>query len=226
MLTLSKPPPGPDRIARESDLLAEVSRLLRAGRADEAVEVIGLSYLPSPRVANALAVCHLRLGNTARALRLLRHIATDGAAFRPDVPVVFKTNLAAALLVAGDVTGCLRTLDEIVDEDTPAVRRLRAAAARAVPRTAWGRWLRRHGIGPSRPPEFDGPVGELSEGAGAPVWRDGPPIALPEATADGVTVRPSGRLAAAAVFPSSSGTVGRTAEMLPGSRSTITCRSV
>lgn len=162
MLTRSKPPPRSDRTASETEFLVEVDRLLRDGRAEEAVKAIGLSYLPRPRLANALAVCHLRLGNTARALNLLRHIATDDAALHPDVPTVFKTNLATALLVAGDVDGCLRTLDEIGDEDRPSVRRLRAAADRAVPRTAWGRCLRWLGLWPIRPPAIDGPVGELS----------------------------------------------------------------
>jgi hypothetical protein len=172
MLTLSKPPPRPER-APEAELLAEVDRLLRAGRADEAVKKIGLSYLPCPRVANALAVCHLRLGNSARALHLLRHIATDGAALRPDVPTVFKTNLATALLIAGDVDGCLRTLDEIGHKDCPSVRRLRAAAARAVPRTAWGQCLRRLGLRSARRPGLDGPVGELSEELRTPAGHRG-----------------------------------------------------
>lgn len=174
MLTLSKPPPEkgrtlapqghPDWPVRATDLLAEVDRLLRAGREREAVCAIGLSYLPCPWTANALAVCHLRLGDIARAEHILRHIALDGTGrTRPDVPTVFKTNLATALLISGDTAGCLRTLDEIGDDDDPAVRRLRAAAARwAPPLTAWARFARRLGIRPARPPVPDGPVGELS----------------------------------------------------------------
>lgn len=173
MLTLSKPPPRPDRTCPETELLTEVDRLLRAGRAGEAVEAIGLSYLPWPRTANALAVCHLRLKNTARALNLLRHIATDGAGLRPDAPTVFKTNLATALLVAGDVDGCLRTLNEIGDERRPSVRRLRAAVARAVSRTAWGRCLRRLGVRAPRSPVIDGPLGELWAEPQMPDGRDG-----------------------------------------------------
>lgn len=175
MLTLSKPPPRAGRSAPDAELLAEVGRLLHADRPGEAVEAIGLSYLPCPRIANALAVCHLRLGNTVRALRLLRHIATDGAALRPDVPTVFKTNLATALLVARDVTGCLRALDEIGHEECLSVRRLRDAAARAVPRTAWERSLRRLGVWSPRRPMIEGPVGELSEESRIPADRNGRP---------------------------------------------------
>lgn len=179
MLTLSKPPPRSHRNERVSDLLAVVGRLLLAGRAGEAVEAIGLSYLPCPQTANALAVCHLRLGNTARALRLLRHIATDGAALRPDVPTMFKTNLATALLVAGDTAGCLRTLDEIGEEDHPTVLRLRAAVA-VAPRPVWGRCLRWVGIAPSRPLVLDGPIGELTEENGVLGGRAGAPSGTAE----------------------------------------------
>lgn len=176
MLKLSKPPPRaprtapparPDWPAPDAALLAEVDRLLWAGRAREAVEAVGLSYLSSPLTANALAVCYLRLGNTARALRLLRHIATDDAGrLRPDVPTVFKTNLATALVAAGDVAGCLGVLDEIGDEGRPAVRRLRAAAAEwAASPAVWKRCLRRLGVRPARGPAIWEPVGELWAGA-------------------------------------------------------------
>ena len=173
MLTLSKPPPRESRRpppvrsdspVRNAALLAKVDFLLRAGRAREAVDAVGLAYLLCPWMANALAVCHLRTGNTVRALRLLRHIATDDTGrHRPDVPTVFKTNLAAALFIAGDEDGFLRTLDEIGDESHPAVRRLRAAVARwtASP-PAWERLLRGFGIRPDRVSVLDGPVGELT----------------------------------------------------------------
>jgi hypothetical protein len=127
------------------------------------VDATGLSYLPCPWTANALAVCYLRLGNTVRALRLLRHIAADDAGrLRPDVPMVFKTNLATARLAAGDATGCVGILDEIGDDDHPAVRRLRTAVAEwAASLTAWDRCLRRFGVRPTRSPVLAVPVGEL-----------------------------------------------------------------
>ncbi len=172
MLTLSKPPPReagrtpqarPGWPARSAGLLTEVDRLLRAGRTRAAVDVIGDSYLSCPWTANALAVCHLRLGNTARALRLLRHIATDDAGrLRQNVPSVFRTNLAAALMAAGDVTGGLGILDEIGNEDSATVHRLRAAASEwAASLTPWERCLRWLGVRPERAPAIDAPVGEL-----------------------------------------------------------------
>lgn len=175
MLTLSKPPPVEIRppvamteTARRSgsvEVLAEVDRLLQAGRPQEAVDAIGDAYLACPWTANALAVCHLRLGNTARAVRHLRYIATDHASarLRDDVPVVFRTNLATALLADGDVEGFLGTLDQLAGVDHPYVQRLRAAAVRweqsltVCEKLFWNVCrvvLRR--------PRLDPPIGELS----------------------------------------------------------------
>jgi hypothetical protein len=174
MLSLSKPPPGESLSPavtvgsgwppRSAELLANVDRLLRAGRPREAVDAIGDSYLPCPWTANALAVCHLRLGNSARAVRLLRYIAADHTSheLRADVPLVFKTNLATALLADGNVEGFLSTLDEIGEEDHPSVRRLRGVAAGWKDSlSAWQTfWWNTAGLVP-RAPALGFPPGEL-----------------------------------------------------------------
>lgn len=207
MLTLSKPPPvelrtpaftvGPDWPPRSTDLLAKVDRLLRDGRPREAADVIGDAYLSCPWTANALAVCHLRLGNTARAVRLLRYIATDHASseLRADVPMVFKTNLATALLADGDAGGFLSTLDRLGGDDHPSGQRLRATAARwKESLTAWQKfWWNVGGFTP-RPPRLDSPLGELwapPAGDQAPTShpRNGRP--LPEAEVIATTEGPS-----------------------------------
>lgn len=152
----------------EAALLANVDRLIAANQAAEAVKLIGFSYLSDPRIANALAVCHLRLGNTVRALRLIRNLSTYGTSLRSDVPIVFRTNLAAAYLAAGDATECIRTLDEIGEEENPTVRRLRAAAERALPRTTWERFLWWLGFFPGKIQGNDGQYGELWEAGTRP----------------------------------------------------------
>src|SRR5262249_50297263 len=53
-----------------------------------------------------------------------------GLILREDVPAVFKTNYATALLGADNLPGCLRVLEEIRDEEDAAVGRLRAAIGR------------------------------------------------------------------------------------------------
>ncbi|WP_149112112.1 hypothetical protein [Limnoglobus roseus] len=130
------------------------------------MDAIGDAYLRCPWTANALAVCHLRLGNTARAVRLLRYIATEHASFelRADVPMVFKTNLATALLVGGNADEFLNTLDKLGGEDHPSARQLRATAARwKKSLSAWQRfWWNIGGVAPRRP-RLDGPLGDLRD---------------------------------------------------------------
>lgn len=193
MLTWSKPPPqdvrsamhvtGPDWRPRSAGLLEEVDRFLRLGRPQEAVDAIGDRYLTCPWTANALAVAHLRLGNTARAVRLLRHIATDhtSSELRADVPMVFKTNLATALLAGGDVEAFLSTLDKLGGEDHPSVRRLRAVVDRwEGSLSAWQKFWWDFGGVALRPPRLDFPPGELPAQPGRghnPTGR--PPDGLP-----------------------------------------------
>ena len=52
-------------------------------------------------------------------------LAAGGIHVRSDVPAVFKTNLAVALLMTGNMEGCLSALAE-VREEHPAVRKLKA----------------------------------------------------------------------------------------------------
>jgi hypothetical protein len=174
MLTLSGTPPVKTRSdvrlndsgwpLRSVELLTEVDRLLRVGRPREAVDVIGDSYLTDPWTANALAVCHLRLGDSIRALYLLRYIATDHTSreLRDDVPTVFKTNLATALLANGNIEEFLRVLDKLKREEHPSVRRLEAVVARwEHSLSTWNKFLwNTVGLVP-RPPSLDFPLGDL-----------------------------------------------------------------
>ncbi len=147
-------------------LLTEVERLLREGLPQKAIDIIGNEYLSCPWTANALAVCHLRLGNTAQAISHLRYIATDhaSAALRTDVPVIFKTNLAAALLASGDVEGFLNAIEQLSGDDHPSVQQLRAAATRwetslsHLERVLWN-----IGKVAFRQPRLDAPLGELRD---------------------------------------------------------------
>jgi hypothetical protein len=174
MLTLSKPPPwrsfspptsdNSDWPMQSADLLTKVEHLLEGGRPQDAVSVIGDKYLSCPWTANALAVCHLRLGNNARAIHLLRYITFDqtGFEFRSDVPMVFKTNFAIALLADGNFEGFLSTLDKLAEIDHPSVQRLLATVARWKDSlTGWQTfWWNVAGLVP-RLPSLDFPLGEL-----------------------------------------------------------------
>jgi hypothetical protein len=162
------------------------------------VDAIGDAYLTCPWTANALAVAHLRLGNTVRAVRLLRYIATGptSSVLRDDAPLVFKTNFATAFLADGDVEAFLSTLDQLGGEDHPSVRRLRAVVDRwEGSLSAWQKFWWDFGGFALRPPRLDFPPGELRaqpggghsptghprHGSPVPVGQVGARTALPTA---------------------------------------------
>src|SRR5262249_54641674 len=80
-----------------ADLLVKAEQLLQAGKPKKALDLIARAKLNSPWATNALGVCHLRLGNAKVAVDLFRGLVlAGGILLRADVPVVFKTNYAAA----------------------------------------------------------------------------------------------------------------------------------
>ncbi len=112
-----------------SDLLHKVEQHLQDGQAAAALECIARAKVKSPWLTNAAGVCQLRLGNADVAVNVFRGLvlAAGGLVLRDDVPAVFKTNYATALLTAGHLSGCLHVLAEVRDKGGPAVQRLRAA---------------------------------------------------------------------------------------------------
>ena len=168
---LSPPTEGPPKAGEAElkppeivDLLGKVDKLLREGQPERGLETAGRAGLKSPWVTNTLGVCQLRLGNSRVAVDVFRGLVlgTGGLVLRQDVPAVFKTNYATALLLSGNVSGGLRALDEVQDEQSPAVGKLREAVRRWVrglpfwQRVNW--WL---GGEPDCPLALDFPPGDL-----------------------------------------------------------------
>ncbi len=147
-----------------TDLFAKVAKLLQEGRPEKALEAIHHSRLKSPQVTNAIAVCQLRVGEPKRAAHLLHGLvaASTGVTLRYDVPQVYKTNYALALLLSGNVAGCLGVLAEIGDEQAPAVARLRAAVDQWKKGLSFWERMRWHlGDQPERPVTVNPPLGSL-----------------------------------------------------------------
>jgi hypothetical protein len=140
-----------------------MARLFQEGHADKALSLAARAGVTSPWVTNALGVCHLRLGNAKAAVEVFRGLLLTGSLIlREDVPTVFKTNYATALLAADNLAGCLRVLEELREEDNPAVQRLRAAIQRW--QTSLSFWQKLNwylGGQPARPLPLDFPLGEL-----------------------------------------------------------------
>jgi hypothetical protein len=144
--------------------LERAEALLRAGQPKKALDLLARSGPSSPRLTNALGVCLLRLGEAGRAADVFRGLVLvpGTVCLRQDAPPEHKSNYAAALLAAGNVAGGLRALDEVGDEDRPAVRRLRAAVRRW--REGLSFWQRVRwclGDGLNQPVQLDGDLGEL-----------------------------------------------------------------
>ncbi len=98
---------------------ARLAAKLSAGRRD-------------PESLNMLAVCQLRLGNIAEAVRIYRGLVLQpGCTWeRADVPAVFKRNFATALLLSGLPGGCVSVLQGLRETDQPRCRELYAAIRR------------------------------------------------------------------------------------------------
>jgi hypothetical protein len=146
-------------------LLSQIDRHLQEGKSEKALDVIARVGMKSPWLANAAGVCQLRRGNTAVAVEVFRGLvlASGGIVLRDDVPVVFKTNYAAALLASDNLAGCLSVLARLCDDDHPAVRRLRAAIQHwKSGLTLWQKLQWHLGGHPPRPLAPDFPLGDLT----------------------------------------------------------------
>jgi hypothetical protein len=153
------------RASGEADVLREVEELLEERRPAAALERIGRRGVGSPWLANAAAVCRLRMGDARSAVETYRDLLLTGGLFpREEVPTVIKANFAAALIADGNPTGGLRVLDELRQEGHPAVREIRDAVRRwEQGMTFWQMLWYRLGGDPPRPLVLDFPPGRLYE---------------------------------------------------------------
>ncbi|HUU82801.1 MAG TPA: hypothetical protein VM243_04775 [Phycisphaerae bacterium] len=153
---------NPDKV---SDALALVQTLLDAGKPKEAIELVRRFGTSSPEMSNVYGVALLRAGEAAKAVEFYRGIclSTCSACLKADLPTVFKTNYATALLLVKNVAGCLAILQELAQEQNPYVQKLRAAIDRW--RRSLGWWKRLafdlYGAEPDKPVSLDFPPGEL-----------------------------------------------------------------
>jgi len=166
--------PPPTNAAEPSPADGVLERALRyvsIGDHERALDLL-TAAIKSPRNQNARGVCLLRLGRTEAAIRVFRELLLNPGStwMRPDLPTVYKTNYATALLVGGHPSGCLEIINEIRNEQHPSVQRLRRAIATwEASLSLWQRLNWRIGkIEPSgRPVQLDFPPGDFDEPATA-----------------------------------------------------------
>lgn len=120
---------SPQRVSPPLDpTVLRAMHFVQAGQYEQALTLLDAE--PStPQVRNARGVCLLRLGRYEKALQLFRGLALEGSGekVRSDLPEVYLTNLATALLLAGHPSSCLNLLAEIDHDSLPTVVGLRRA---------------------------------------------------------------------------------------------------
>ncbi len=123
-------------------LLDRVRQLLDEGKPEKAADVLHRIGSDSPAIRNAYAVCLLRMGEAEKAVSVHRRLLLpdDGLVLRDDASVLFKTNFAIALLMEKNISACAEILNDLKDEQTPSVKRLRDVVMRWRKSIRWWRW--------------------------------------------------------------------------------------
>jgi len=145
------------------ELLTKVAASLDAGHPRKALELLQRWKVKSPWVTNAMAVCMMRLEDAPRAVQLLKGLViTSDVCFRSDVPAVFLTNFATALLLTNQISGCEGALGAVADQRDPGVQRLRNAIRQWWAGLSFWQKLRWYWGDPlDRPVQLDFPPGEI-----------------------------------------------------------------
>ncbi len=114
-----------------NSIIDQVKNLLNDNRPDEAIKILSRNRDTSTAIQNARAACLMRLGQAEDALRILNSLIFPhgGVSINPDAPLRVKVNYATALLLSGNLAGCLAALGELRGETHPSVERLRQAIA-------------------------------------------------------------------------------------------------
>ncbi|MEZ6112597.1 MAG: tetratricopeptide repeat protein [Pirellulaceae bacterium] len=108
----------------------------------QAIDLLNTSNQDS-HARNLIGVCLMRVGNFGEAARVLRKLVLQPGAtwMRRDIPNVYKSNFATALLLDGHPAGCLEMLAELNDPSSPAGQRLRAAIRQWEKTLSFSAWL-------------------------------------------------------------------------------------
>jgi WD40 repeat protein len=141
----SHPPPGPPSSAAPTDhegLIDQVEAMLADDQVAKASALLRAAGRSSPELANALGVCYLRSGQVDLAALTFQPLVFRGSQRRHDVPTIYATNLATAMILQGNVAGGENLLKNLGDDSHPAVRRLREVLQRGKARLSFRDRLR------------------------------------------------------------------------------------
>jgi hypothetical protein len=105
-----------------------VRQLLDQGHPQEALNLLKHLGQNTASSKNIQGVCLLRLGKIHEAISILSEITFQGnICIPPDMPVVFRTNFATAMLMANNKEAAISVVEHIDDKQHPAVARVKNA---------------------------------------------------------------------------------------------------
>ncbi|TWT39080.1 hypothetical protein [Blastopirellula retiformator] len=116
------------------DLISAVDDLLKMDCADEALNLLrSTEHASDPRLTNARGVCQMRLGLIDAAVATYRTLVLEPVgsflAVRNSLHDAYKTNLATALMLKGNVPHGEQVLEEIRNKNYPMIDKLRSVVA-------------------------------------------------------------------------------------------------
>ena len=145
-------------------MVSEVARLADAGQLDQALHLLNSVNTVSDSERNARGVCLMRMSRIEDAVRTFRVLVLKPGCtwMKPELPVIYRSNFATALLLAGHPNGCLDMLEDIVEQDHPSVIQLRSTLERWSHGLSWWQWFNwKTGIEPNVPVAVDFLPGEF-----------------------------------------------------------------
>ena len=139
-------------------------KLANVGRYEDALQILAAASSSAPEIKNAKAVCLMRLGQHTAAAQILRSLVMlPGCTWmKPELPVIYRTNFATALLLSNLPAGVQETLFEIKEKDHPSVLRLHDAMQTWQKGLSWWQWLNwKLGVAPEVPISIEFLPGEF-----------------------------------------------------------------
>lgn len=127
--------------ANTAHALAKVRALAAENNVGGAIEYIKSIGMSNVQLRNAFGVCLIRAGELDKATDTFRALCVgEGVVLKSDADPLHLTNYATALLLKGNVSGCLNILQHLRDSEHAATARLRDAVERWRASLSW--WQR------------------------------------------------------------------------------------
>ena len=116
----------PGQVPPNVSALQRISELVSQGNFERAFHLLNAKG-EDLESQHAKAVCLMRLGRYTEAIAVLRKLVLNPGCIwmRPEIPLLYKTNFATALLLGGHPAGCTAVLSEIDNDNHSSVIRLR-----------------------------------------------------------------------------------------------------